>query len=138
MRREPSFYREAIESCRKDKSFITSSQSVSEIDYAKKGFNDSKGWEDWVFKTHGDAVLATISLKTPSKLQFHFKTTHTWINTTILNSTHVQDGNEILLIRDTPFGKYYKHPHLPTVVFYSMDTQKLQIGVTEKIGRVSF
>ena len=76
--------------------------------------------------------------ETHSKLQFDLKTIHTWINTTILNSTHVQDGNEIVLIKETPYGKIASYPRLPTVVLYSMDTHKLQIGVKEKQGRVSF
>ena len=73
-------------------------------------------------------------IKTQSKLQFDLKTIHTWINTTILNSTHAQDGNEIVLIKETPFRKFNDNPRLPTVVLYSMDTQKLQIGITEKQG----
>ena len=63
---------------------------------------------------------------------------HTWINTTILNLTHAQDGNEIVLIKETPYGRFAEYPRLPSVVLYSMDTHKLQIGVKEKQGRVSF
>ena len=59
------------------------------------------------------------------------------MNTTILNSTHARDGSEIVVIKDTPFGKFDTDPRLPTVVLYSMDTQKLQLGVMEKQGRVS-
>ena len=55
-----------------------------------------------------------------------------------MNSTHAQDGNEIVLIKDTPFGRMAGYPRLPTVVLYSMDSHKLQIGITEKQGRVSF
>ena len=76
--------------------------------------------------------------QTHSKLQFDLKTIHTWINTTILNLTHAQDGNEIVLIKGTPYGRTADYPRLPTVVLYSMDTHKLQIGVMEKRGRVSF
>ena len=72
-----------------------------------------------------------------SKLQFDLKTTHTWINTTILNSTHARDGSQIVLIKNTSFQKFDADPRLPTVVLYSMDTQKLQLGVMEKLGRVS-
>ena len=42
-----------------------------------------------------------------------------------------------MLIKDTPFGKFDTDPRLPTVVLYSMDTHKLQLGVMEKLGRVS-
>ena len=67
------------------------------------------------------------------------QTVHTWINTTILNSTHAQDGNEIVLIRETPFGKQFgTYPSLPTIVLYSMDKEKLQIGIMEKLERVLF
>ena len=40
IRREPSFFREAVAICRNESSFLTSSKSVSEINYAKKGFAD--------------------------------------------------------------------------------------------------
>ena len=132
MRRQPTFFREAVETCRNESSFLTSSKSVSEVNYAKKGLLALK-------------VSITVTqcyrkspTETHSKLQFDLKTHHTWINTTILNLTHAQDGNEIVLIKETPYGRFAEYPRLPSVVLYSMDTHKLQIGVMETQGRVSF
>jgi len=50
-----------------------------------------------------------------------------WINTTILNMTHVQDGNEIIQIKDSPFNNIADFPRLPTVILYSMDAEKLHL-----------
>ena len=67
------------------------------------------------------------------------QTVHTWINTTILNSTHAQDGNETVHIRETPYWKEFgTYPSLPTIVLYSIDKEKLQISIMEKQGRVLF
>ena len=52
----------------------------------------------------------------------------TWINTSILNMTHVQDGNEIILIKNTPFNNSGVFPRLQTVILYSMDAEKLHLG----------
>jgi len=80
-----------------------------------------------------------MTLQNQSKLQFDLQTVHTWMNTTILNSTHAQDGNEIVLIRETPFWKEFEtYPSLPTIVLYSIDKEKLQISIMEKQGRVLF
>ena len=56
------------------------------------------------------------------------QTFFTWINTTILNMTHVQDGNEIIPITDSPFSNSADFPRLPTVILYSMDAEKLHLG----------
>ena len=39
-----------------------------------------------------------------------------WIDTTILNMTHVRDGNEIVPIKETPYNKIGEFPRLPTRV----------------------
>ena len=41
MRRQPTFFREAVETCRNESSFLTSSKSVSEVNY--EGFTGAKG-----------------------------------------------------------------------------------------------
>ena len=55
IRRQPTFFLEAVANCRNESSFLTSSKSVSEINYAKKGFTGAKGLN------HRDAVLSKTS-----------------------------------------------------------------------------
>ena len=61
-------------------------------------------------------------------LQFDLQTYYTWINTTIINSTHVQDGNEIVSMKHSPFARLGGVPRLPTVILYSMDAEKVHLG----------
>ena len=61
-------------------------------------------------------------------LQFDLQTYYTWINTTIINSTHVRVGKEILSIKESPFARLGGVPRLPNVILYSMDAQKVHLG----------
>ena len=64
-----------LDSIKNESSFLTSSKSVSEIYYDKKGFAD-------VFIGSREQSQKS-PMKIQSKLQFDLKTIHTWINTTI-------------------------------------------------------
>ena len=126
IRRQPSFYLDAIATCNNVSSVLSSSNSASEIQYAKNGLKTQSMQHSLQMFSLQYGPYTQVD-ETQSKLQFDLKTIHTWINTTILNITHIQDGKNIKHINDTLFDG---DPILPTVIFYSMDSQKLQLGET--------
>ena len=67
-------------------------------------------------------------LETRFKLNYDMQTFTSWIDVRILNLTHAFDGNEIVLIKTTPFNYSAEYPRLPTAILYSMATQKLKLG----------
>ena len=113
-RRPPASYRHAEEDCKKEKSYLISSSSVSNVQLAQKGFQ-------LVANQTPYQIGKIRPIRNPSKLQYDLNTISTWINVTILNSTHAIDGIEIVPLVETPFSNTADEPMLPDSIVSSIE-----------------